>query len=511
MVSVNDVLSKLPKPVAIPEKLTRKILRAVMSQFSSLPEALLELVDNAFDEFDGVYGGKYLDIDIVITKGSITVENLGGKGMGSKELRNWLSWGEPHKKDAIGEYGQGGKAAMGYLGSSWVVKTKRWDEPWIWEIKEDKWDDVTSDLKHYEAIPKIDENKKHDGLGYCKFEVRKLKKLRQDKNRIRAELSNIYRRYLEEGKASISVDYEPVAPLKLPIYEGFKLQQFKEKTSLGLTVSGWIGRLKRDTRIRSGPKITGGMRLLRKGRLIRDGEYFGHHDFRYKASLGTLIGEVELSRVPVVPNKTGFDTDSPEWVAARDVMYGILKPHIDDLLSLKEEETVSREERKRVTEVRELMIEAFKRLSKYRDVASRLAEERGRKSPEKQLEAEDAKALEELLEKHKLPKEERKPRTPPPEDAVGRLQRLGKMPEWEIRILPPDIRSEWGEREGRRCLLINKKYCLYEERSGDDIYLAETATLQLAKPEGDEKLSLEGYLDEVSLIMRAFCEVYSSA
>ena len=40
----------LPKPVIIKERLTRKILRSVMAQFSSLSEALLELVDNAFDE-----------------------------------------------------------------------------------------------------------------------------------------------------------------------------------------------------------------------------------------------------------------------------------------------------------------------------------------------------------------------------------------------------------------------------------------------------------------------------
>jgi len=32
----------------------------------------------------------------------------------------------------------------------------------------------------------------------------------------------------------------------------------------------------------------------------------------------------------------------------------------------------------------------------------------------------------------------------------------------------------------------------------------------VTKSEGDEKLSLEAYLDEVNLIMRAFCEVYTS-
>ena len=84
------------------------------------------------------------------------------------------------------------------------------------------------------------------------------------------------------------------------------------------------------------------------------------------------------------------------------------------------------------------------------------------------------------------------------------------MPNWEVRVLQPDVRSEWDETAGERCLLINKKYCLYEERDGDDLYIAETAALQLAKPERDEKLALENYLNEVNLLMRAFCEVYTA-
>ena len=54
------------------------------------------------------------------------------------------------------------------------------------------------------------------------------------------------------------------------------------------------------------------------------------------------------------------------------------------------------------------------------------------------------------------------------------------------------------------------KFCLYEEREGDNLYIAETAVLQLAKPEGDEKPDLVEYLNDVNVLMRAFCEVYSS-
>ncbi|MGD9116573.1 MAG: ATP-binding protein [Dehalococcoidia bacterium] len=497
-----NVVIETPKPVVFREKLSRKILRPLMAQFSSLSEALLELVDNIFDEFDGVHGGNHLDIDIVITKRSVTVENLGGKGMGKNELNKWLIWGDAHKSDAIGEYGQGGKAAMGYIGSSWIAQTKRWDQPWLWEIKEDNWDDVSSKTKSYKAVPKKDENKKRNNFGYCKFEIRKLKKRRQDINRIKAALSNIYRKHLEEGKARITLNYEPVSPLKLPIYEGFKTEQFKKNTSQGFNIYGWIGRLKRDVRVRGGPRITGGMRLLRKGRLILDGEYFGHPDYRNKASLGTLIGEVELTKVPVLPNKTGFDVDSTQWDAVHKIMHSVLAPHIDDLLKQREEDTVSREERKRVSQVRVMMIEALKRLSQY-DLSGKFGGDKGRKQPENQEVARVEKESEPSSKK-------REPRTPPPEGAVGRLKRLSKMPEWELRDLEPDIRSDWGENQGRRCLLINRKYCLYEEREGDPLYIAESAALQLARPDEDVKFSLTDYLNEVNLLMRAFCEVYES-
>lgn len=506
----NNML-EMPKPVIIQERISRKILRAVMANFRSLSDALLELVDNAFDEFDGCHGGTRLEVSIQIRKDKIVVENLGGKGMGPQELNDWLNWGEPKKTEGIGEYGQGGKAAMGYLGNAWIVHTKRWDQPWLWEIREDNWDDISSGEKSYEAVP-IKTDIQREGLGYCKFEIKNLKTRRQDINRIKTVLSNIYRKYLEEVKASITINGEPVAALVLPVYEGFKIQQIEEKVPQGWWIKGWIGRLKRDVRVRGGPRIIGGMRLLRKGRLICDGEYFGHPDFRHKASLGMLIGEVELTtKVPVLPNKTGFNIDSVEWDEAQRIMYDILKPHIEALLKQREEETVTREERKRVSQVRNLMIEAFKLLSKYGGLYGRFGEDKGRKRREQRPEDQEPTKELDSIGKDKREYKQQEPRTPPPKDAVGRLKRLGKMPEWELKVLEPEIRSEWGKNNGNRCLLINKKYCLYEEREGDDIYIAETAALQLARPEEDEKLTLKEYLNEVDLLMRAFCEVYNSA
>ena len=135
------------------------------------------------------------------------------------------------------------------------------------------------------------------------------------------------------------------------------------------------------------------------------------------------------------------------------------------------------------------MIEAFRLLNKRSDLPSILDMEHGRKRSESKNGVKvTLKQLESVEDKQTS---KRQPRTPPPTDAVGRLQRLGRMPEWELRILEPDIRSDWEVTERRRCLLINKKYCLYEERDGDDLYIAETAALQLARPDNDEKIPLE--------------------
>ena len=499
-------MDEMPETIILEERITgRKILRPLMSQFQSLREAVLELVDNAFDEFDGFHGGDNLNISIEINKNKIVVENTGGKGMGPLELDKWLNWAESSKVNVIGEYGQGGKAAMGYLGSAWVVRTKKWNEPWLWELRENNWDDMSCDRKKIEA-KRTKSDDQYDGLGYCRFEIKKLKKRRQDINKLKLELSNTYRAYLTEGKVRISVNGDPLKPLGLQVYEGFEVQKFREKVPQGWYVKGWIGRLKRDTRVRGEPRISSGMRLLRKGRLIYDGEYFGHHDFRYKASLGALIGEVELIKVPVLPNKTDFDRSSEAWEQTRVVMYEVLKPHIEALLSQKEEETITREEKKRVAQVRQMMDKALKLLSRDPDFSGHFGEGRGRKKPKKGQEGEKPVKP---LENEKRLKEKPEPRTPPPEGAIGRLRRLGKMPDWELKELPLDIRSEWGQKNGNRCLLINNKYCLYEEWKGDELYIAETAVLQMSKPI-DEKLTLEEYTNEVNLLIRAFCQVYNS-
>ncbi|MGQ9572784.1 MAG: hypothetical protein ACUVV3_06320, partial [Dehalococcoidia bacterium] len=76
-------------------------------------------------------------------------------------------------------------------------------------------------------------------------------------------------------------------------------------------------------------------------------------------------------------------------------------------------------------------------------------------------------------------------------------------------VLDPSIRSDWERNSDGRVLLINKKFPLYEQRRGDELYIAETAALELAKPDEGEQVDVTEYFEEVNRIMVAFCTVYA--
>ncbi|MGQ9573436.1 MAG: hypothetical protein ACUVV3_09725, partial [Dehalococcoidia bacterium] len=151
-----------------------------------------------------------------------------------------------------------------------------------------------------------------------------------------------------------------------------------------------------------------------------------------------MIGEAELSKVPVLPNKTDFDRDSEEWEAAQAEIHQVLKPHIEALLKQPDEVKVTKEEKQRVQEVRQLMIRALDWLDKHGEASPLAAPSTGRKPPRpREFRPEEPVARRGPLEAP------RKPRSPAPPDAVGRLKRLGMIPEWEPRVLDPSIRSDW--------------------------------------------------------------------
>ena len=67
-------------------------------------------------------------MDLALRPGTIGLTIVGGTGMGPRELeREYLRWGGSSKRagERIGRYGQGGKAAIGHLGSRFAITASR--------------------------------------------------------------------------------------------------------------------------------------------------------------------------------------------------------------------------------------------------------------------------------------------------------------------------------------------------------------------------------------------------
>ena len=104
------------------EKFDPHLISGLYKNFKDSYTAILELIDNAIDDR---IPGKLLVITLELHGDKISVINKGGKGMGPAELEVFFIWGQSEKRGKLGRYGQGGKAAMGYLGKSWRISATK--------------------------------------------------------------------------------------------------------------------------------------------------------------------------------------------------------------------------------------------------------------------------------------------------------------------------------------------------------------------------------------------------
>jgi hypothetical protein len=69
-----------------------------------------------------------------------------------------------------------------------------------------------------------------------------------------------------------------------------------------------------------------GLRCYKLGRLIASGEFFGHPNAVQVSGMARLVGEIDLSPVPLTMNKSDFARDGAEWVAVERRMHALLAP-----------------------------------------------------------------------------------------------------------------------------------------------------------------------------------------
>lgn len=458
---------------------------ALYSNFSKYTDAFLELSDNAVGNR---ILGKTLRIDVLVSSRSLEIRNYGGYGMGLKDLNDFLKWGKikERRQYDLGAYSQGGKSAMGYLGKSMLIITSALGETKQYRLEDDNLHDYK--VKSYRVMTLPTESKD----GYVRIEVRGIKR-RIKEEELKKVLIDTYRPLIENKEIIINYNGEKLEVKPFPVETKISKFSFTVKNALNNfnKVEGWIGYL--------GPRtgLKGGLRCYKLGRLICDREFFGHPDASYKQTLNFLFGEVYLNHVPVTTNKTDFDRDSNEYIETREKMNEIIKPFVDELLG-REIQEPSDEEKERVKQAKDIIAELMKlRKKELKGTAGVRGISFGQKPPE-------------LIGKNLTPisnltGRKNQPRTPPPPDAKGRRKRLKEFMSWDIRPMEEDLRSKVEENKNRKLLVINNLFSGYRAAKGNLLYLIETAAIQLAKPDSEEKITPEEYITDFDELYSFFC------
>jgi len=446
--------------ITIRERIDHAITASLFSNYRSSADAVLELVDNAVDSR---LPTTHLSIEVTTHPTSLIVLSAGGDGMGVRELeRNYLRWGGSAKrgKQLLGQFGQGGKAAIGHLGTRFTVEASQPGDEVAWQFTDDDYRN-RSRLKTYD-VGQI-RKRLPAGLGYVRIRVDGVDK-RIDVRRLAQRLGETYAPLLESGQVSIALNASAVERAELSAVERKPFQV----NAGGSRLKGWLGMSDPD---RSTSGWLPGLRCYKFGRLIAGGEFFGHPGPAQVPALGRLMGEVEIPNVPLTMNKSDFNRDSPQWVEVEERLRRLLAPIVRRLE--REGEAPPPPSAVKVAEqVRRLLGQAL-RLTERSEIFAGFAAV----APQRRTAGATDNQLPLGVEGEPMPP---RPRVPPPaQEPVATVHRgFGTI---VIRPLDRSIRSITTVEEGVRAVVINSNYPLFKERRGDIWYQLETAAREVCR------------------------------
>jgi len=508
------------------ERAQRGLALGAMNQYETVADALFEIIDNPMD----YRFGRKLTVNVSVQKEHdlVVVEDSGGEGMDDEGIDDWLNWGSghPHQSRDIGRYHYGGKAATGFLANHIRITARRANTRTVWVFEDREWA-TREEWANYEKrtqdtreLPIHLRNLPAD-TGFVRIELRDLHKTRRYRlDDLRFRLSNVYRRLIIGGEISIALNGAPVQPLALPESSSFSAVEICERLQNRRRLRGRVWRLNRDEALQS-KYIKGGVRTLFNGRLITEGEYFGYYA-EGKGLLNSLVGEIELDWCKPVPTKTAWIKDSEEWYEVEESMKSALQPIIRAFREAAERNPVSREEKKRCNQVHRQLNQAL-RLIRASDgsrgemddqIASKSVEEAGRKAASPREDGAD----DEQAENHGRAgtRGPTKNPSPPPEDAVGALRRLvdrleksgGFPPIRPDSLFDKSLRSGRGIENGTEVIVVNTIHSMYTDLEGDASYIAETAILEMLRPEEEnETLHASEYYGQALQLLNAWYKV----
>lgn len=498
-------MSASPKRV-VRERIDPRLTASLFANYRSAIDALLELVDNAIDSR---VAGHPLRIDLIVRPGTVSITAVGGTGMDARRLeRDYLRWGASPKRagERIGRYGQGGKAAIGHLGNRFRIVASAQGETVAHAFADEDYRD-RSRLRSYE----LHEEPKPVGpdLGYVHLVIGEVDR-KLDPARVRARLGEVYRPLLVEGSVTMTVDRAAVTPAPWRLDEE---HPFNVRAG-GHMIKGWWGLLSEPMPPQSVP----GIRTYHLGRLVGEPAWFGHPGSNVHPALARLVGEVELSHVPVTMNKSDVDHDSPEYAAVERRLHALLGPVVRRL-SRQEAVPADPQALRTAERVRRILARALRLLESGQLFESPNTGGKGdAEMADGQLTLESVHEPQDFGERPEAEPETdgrsdaeaRSPEPPSPTGAGGTggssKARKG-FGDIVIRPLDPRVRSALVEEDGVRRVVINPRYPLYDVRRGDLWYQLETALREVCAtlPEATVP-EFERKVNELMLVSLAFTE-----
>jgi hypothetical protein len=455
------------RPLTVRERIDPAITASLFSNYRSSADAIMELVDNALD---ARLPRTPLGIQLTIHGQSITVYAEGGEGMGPRDLeQRYLRWGASTKRgrNLLGQYGQGGKAAIGHLGSRFSVEASRQGDEFAWRFHDADYRD-RSRLKTYEleVVPK----RAGTAVGYVRIRIDGVDR-RVDVRRLGIRLAEVYRPLLATAQLQIVLNGMALSPVEISTLEKV---EFRVRAA-GTYLVGWIGIADRE-RVRA--DLEPGIRCYKLGRLIHEGEFFGHPSAAQLPGLAKLIGEVELPPVPLTMNKSDFDRDSPQWVAVEARLHDLLAPWVRRLMR-DDQIPPPRSAVRAAEQARRLLSQAL-RLAERAELFP--GEVSGGARPP--AAGEEAPTLPLTFEKTAGTQPESTDRPAPRvpasqgERPPGKRRGFGSI---RIAALDPAIRSRLVVEDGTSWIIVNSRYPLFLERGGDVLYQVETAAREICR------------------------------
>lgn len=464
---MSDIAGATGRPLTVRERIDPGITASLFSNYRSSADAVMELVDNALDSR---LPGRPLAVTLTVHPQSITVHTEGGEGMGPKELeRRYLRWGASVKRgrNLLGQYGQGGKAAIGHLGSRFTVEASRPGDEFAWRFHDPEYRNRTR-LKIYEleTVPK----RTTAQTGYVRVRIDGVDK-RVDTRRLGSRLADVYRPLLLAADLRLVLNGVELAAPPIPTLES---KQFRVRTA-GTHLSGWMGIADRERgRLDAEP----GMRCYKLGRLIHQGEFFGHPSVAQAPGLVQLIGEVDLPPVPLTMNKSDFDRDSAEWEAVEARLHTLLTPLVRRL-QRDEQVPPPRSALRAAEQARRLLSQAL-RLAERSELFPGLAAG----GPAALKPGETAPTLPLTLEQYEVAPAADVDAKPEPATAKRSESKPAKRRGFgaiRIAALDPSIRSRLVVEDGTTWVVVNSRYPLFIERGGDVLYQVETAAREICR------------------------------